>query len=92
VWKKLLLVVGLHFIRLPDRRHTYASLLIQNGEAWAYVKEQPGHHSIKITIDTYGHLAPGGNKAAVDRLEDATIRNPDATSTSLAGAHKIGST
>jgi hypothetical protein len=36
-----------------------------------------------VTVDTYGHLVPGGNKAAVDRLDDApiaTTRNPDATS------------
>jgi len=34
-------------------------------------------------MDTYGHLVPGGNRAEVDkldRLENATIRNPDATS------------
>lgn len=34
-----------------------------------------------MTVDVYGHLVPGGNKAAVDRLDDhepATIRNPDA--------------
>ena len=64
-------------------RHTFASLLIQNSESLAYVKEQLGHHSINITVDTYGHLVPGGNKAAVDKLdglENATIRNPDATS------------
>jgi len=30
-------------------RHTYASLLIANGESLAYVKEQMGHHSIQIT-------------------------------------------
>jgi len=23
-------------------------------------------------VDTYGHLVPGGNKAAVDRLDDAS--------------------
>lgn len=95
VWKKLLPAVGLRSIRLHDLRHTYASLLIQNGESLAYVKEQLGHHSIRITVDTYGHLAPGGNKAAVDRLdglEYATIRNPDATSTTLAVSHKTGST
>ena len=29
-----------------------------------------------VTVDIYGHLAPEGNKAAVDRLDDdATIRN-----------------
>ena len=44
----------------------------------AYVKEQMGHHSIKVTVDTYGHPIPGANKAAVDRL-DVTGRNPRAT-------------
>jgi integrase len=39
-----------------------------------------GHSSIKITVDTYGHLIPGANKAAVDRLDDATGRNLYATS------------
>jgi integrase len=39
-----------------------------------------GHHGVRVTVDTYGHLVPGGNKAAVDRLADAsgaTIRNLD---------------
>ena len=43
-----------------------------------YVKDQLGHHSIKVTVDVYGHLVPCANKAAVDRL-DETGRNPDAT-------------
>jgi hypothetical protein len=38
-----------------------------------YVKDQLGHHSIKITVDAYGHLVPGANKAAVDRLDQALI-------------------
>ena len=75
---------GLRYIRIHDLRHTFASLLIQNGESLAYVKEQLGHHSIRITVDTYGHLVPGGNKAAVDRLdglENTTFRNLSATDT-----------
>jgi integrase len=40
-----------------------------------------GHHSIKITVDIYGHLVPGANKQAVDRLDDATGRNLYATAT-----------
>lgn len=83
------------YVRLHDLRHTFASLLIQNGESLAYVKEQMGHHSIKITVDTYGHLVPGGNKAAVDRLdqlETATLRNPDATSSENLVSRKTGST
>ena len=82
VWRKLLAKAGLRYIRVHDLHHTFASLLIQTGESLAYVKGQLGHHSIKITVDIYGHLIPGGNKAAVDRLdglENTTIRNPDAT-------------
>jgi integrase len=60
-------------------RHTFASMLIQAGESLAYVEEQLGHSSITITVDTYGHLIPGTNKAAVDCLDDATRRNPNAT-------------
>jgi integrase len=60
-------------------RHTFASRLIQAGESLAYVKEQLGHHSITITVDVYGHLIPGTNKAAVDRLDDVTGRNLGAT-------------
>jgi len=48
----------------------YASQLIQNGENLAYVRGQLRHASIKITVDTYGHLVPGANIAAVDRLDD----------------------
>src|SRR6478752_4808610 len=32
---------------------------------------QLGHASIQITVDTYGHLIPGANRGAVDRLDDA---------------------
>jgi len=67
-------------------RHPFSSLLIQHRESLAYVKEQLGHYSIQITVDTYGHLVPGGNRQAVDRLDDpqdtlphASIRNLSAT-------------
>ncbi len=58
-------------VRFHDLRHTFASLLIQQGESLVYVKDQLGHHSIQITVDTYGHLVPGGNRQAVDQLDDA---------------------
>ena len=35
-----------------------------------YVRDQLGHSTIKITVDVYGHLVPGGNKSAVVRLDD----------------------
>ena len=78
VFHKALAKAGLRRIRFHDLRHTFASRLLQNGESIVYVKDQMGHHSIKVTVDIYGHLVPGANKAAVDRL-DETGRNPRAT-------------
>ncbi len=90
---------GIRQIHPHVLRHTFASLLLSNGEPITYVKEQLGHASIQLTVDTYGHLIPGANKAAVDRLdemacvEDATNRRattehtrpawPQVTSTEL---------
>lgn len=68
-------VAGLRRVRFHDVRHSFASLLIQQGESLAYVKDQLGHHSIQITVDTYGHLVPGGNRQAVDRLDDVEREN-----------------
>jgi hypothetical protein len=28
------------------------------------------HHSIQVTVDIYGHLVPGANRAAVNRLDE----------------------
>jgi integrase len=76
---------GLRRIHIHNLRHGYASMLIQAGESLAYIRDQLGHHSIKVTVDIYGHLAPEGNKEAVDRLDDdAIIRNPTATKTGSA--------
>jgi integrase len=60
-----------HFFRCLEKaklRRTFASLLIEASEPLAYVKEQLGHGSIKITVDVYGHLVPGANRQAVNRL------------------------
>jgi len=60
---------GIPKIRLHDLRHTFGSLLIQNGAALVYVKEQMGHSSIQVTVDIYGHLVPSANVSFVDRLD-----------------------
>jgi integrase len=78
VFHKTLAKASLRCVRFHDLRHSLASRLIQNAESLAYVKDQLGHHSIKVTIDIYGHLVPGANKAVVDRL-DVTGRNPGTT-------------
>ena len=60
---------GLRKVRFHDLRHSYASWLIANRESLAYVRDQLGHHSIQITVDLYGHLVPGENREAVNRLD-----------------------
>ena len=83
----LLKKAGLRQVRFHDLRHSFASLLLQQGKSPVYVKEQLGHSSIQITVDCYGHLIPSGNKQAVDKLDTPTrpadfreqIRNPRAT-------------
>ena len=47
VFYRFLASAGLRRIRFHDFRHTFASLLLQNGESPAYVKEQMGHHSTR---------------------------------------------
>jgi integrase len=47
-----------------------ASLDLGAGESPVYVKDQIGHSSIQVTVDIYGHLIPGSNRAAANRLDD----------------------
>ena len=55
--------VGIHTLR-----HTYASLLINQGESIKYVSRQLGHASINITADLYGHLFRETSVSAMERL------------------------
>ena len=69
-FQRVLTKAGLRKIRLHDLRHTFGSLLLQNGATIVYVKEQMGHSSIQVTVDIYGHLIPGANVSYVDRLDE----------------------
>src|SRR5215469_11899697 len=64
---------GLLRMRFHDLRHTFGSLLLQHGALLTYVKEQMGHSSIQVAVDTYGHLIPGANVSWVDSLDGETV-------------------
>jgi len=69
-------------VRFHDLRHSFASLPLSQGESPTYVMEQMGHSSINVTVDIYGHLiyghlVPGGNRQAVDRLHDSALSGSD---------------
>jgi integrase len=59
-------------------RHTYATLRISKGDNIADVSKQLGHHSVKLTLDTYYHWIPGKKKSEVDELDDPTFLHPSA--------------
>jgi integrase len=58
-------------LRFHDLRHTFASILIAQGEHPKKISEQLGHASIAITIDRYGHLFDRSYSDVSDALERA---------------------
>jgi integrase len=38
----------------------------------AYIRDQLGHSSIKVTVDYYGHLVAGGQRYNADLPDDGT--------------------
>lgn len=74
VFHRALGLAGLRRIRFHDFRHSFSSLLIEQGEDLNYIKEQLGHHSITLTVDTYGHRLRD-DRRAVDGLDE--VKNSD---------------
>ncbi len=60
---------GLPEIRFYDLRHTHASLLIHEGVHAKKIAERLGHSSIKLTMDTYGHLFEGCDGESAERMD-----------------------
>ncbi len=62
---------GIGHIRFHDLRHTYASLLIEQGENIKYIQAQLGHSTPTVTLNIYAHLMKPINQEAAIRLEKA---------------------
>ena len=59
--------VGINDVRIHDLRHTYASILIQNGVTLYEVQKLLGHSSPNMT-QRYAHLNPNNLKQIVNNL------------------------
>jgi len=57
-------------LRVHDLRHTAAGLMIALGAHPKVIQERLGHSSIKVTLDTYGHLFPNLDEALAQRLDE----------------------
>ena len=56
-------------LRVYDLRHTHASLLINEGVHPKQISERLGHSSIKLRMDTYGHLFEGSDRDSAEKME-----------------------
>lgn len=68
-FQKICESIGLPRLRLYDLRHTHASLLINEGVHPKRISERLGHSSIKLTMDTYGHLFDGADQESAAKME-----------------------
>jgi len=67
--KPLMRVAGLPEATRPyDLRHTFATLMLEQGENPKVVQEILGHSRITHTMDTYSHVSPNIQKEAFGRL------------------------
>jgi integrase len=69
---------GLPKLRLYDLRHTQASLLIHEGVHPKKISERLGHSSIKLTMDTCGHLFEGSDRDSAEKMEKLFAAEPKA--------------
>ena len=59
---------GLPTNRLHDLRHTYATLLLSQGEHPKIVADVLGHANISMTLDTYSHVLPHMQAGAAEAM------------------------
>jgi len=64
--KSICKIANVEFKCFQTFRHTHASILLANGVHPKIVQERLGHYNISITLDTYSHLIPSMQGAAVD--------------------------
>ncbi|CAM4053483.1 site-specific integrase [Lederbergia lenta] len=68
-WRRFTTRKKIRYIRLHDRRHTSATLLINQGVHAKIISERLGHADIRITMDTYGKVLQPADKAAADKID-----------------------
>ena len=67
-FKPILKRAGLKEMRFHDLRHSFATLMLEQGENPKVVQEILGHSQISLTLDTYSHVLPNIQEEAVRRL------------------------
>jgi integrase len=78
-WYSLRDRAGLGPVRFHDLRHSCASFLIAAGASPRTVMKTLGHSQISLTMNTYAHVLPEVERAAVDAAAQVIFgAQPDA--------------
>ncbi|MFA5866342.1 MAG: site-specific integrase [Actinomycetota bacterium] len=75
ILKPALALAGLRSVSVHSLRHSYATMLIHQGENLKFVQSQLGHSSMRVTFDRYGHLLPAAGDEAMRRLDRMVEEN-----------------
>jgi integrase len=65
-WHRIRASAGLDWLRLHDLRHACATFLLASGASPRTVMKVLGHSQIGLTVNTYAHVLPEIERAAVD--------------------------
>ena len=60
---------GVKRIRVPDLRHSHASMLIELGFSPLEIANRLGHEKVETTLNTYAHLYPNKQTKLAERLD-----------------------
>ena len=66
---KILKKAGVRKCRFHDLRHTFASILLNEGESMKVIQELLGHSTITTTMDIYSHVTKETKKRSIEILE-----------------------
>ena len=69
-FRRLAKRAGLEGIRFHDLRHTFASLMLQQGAKPKVISEALGHASVAFTLDVYSHIIEGMQEEAMALLDE----------------------
>jgi integrase len=68
LWRRAVVALKLPAVTFHALRHTHVSVLIRAGVDILTISRRMGHSKASVTLDVYGHLIGGADKAAADAI------------------------